>query len=124
MNRNMNHSRCPHYIRHGTFNRKTQNMEFKNQCGLLIQRHAKTHNTKTRARGKPQVQDAHLPELPKGTPLTCNQVPFAKDFNYFSCPTYQETFQSGDHRYNAMPTKDIQFSKQLSGSGLGDMELL
>ena len=116
--------RCPHHVRHGTFHRKTQNMVFQDRCGLLMRRISKNDPSKPKTRGRSSHQDAHLPPLPKGSSLECNQIPFPPDFDYFACPTYQETFKSGVHKNNAVPTKDFQYSERFSGNVLGDMEFL
>lgn len=89
-----------------------------------MRRISKTESSKPKGRGKSPSQDAHLPPLPQGSSLECNQVPFAADFDYFACPTYQETFKSGVHKNNAVPTKDFQYSERFSNNVLGDMDLL
>lgn len=119
----MSKSRCPHHIRHGTYNPKDQTIEYHDQCGLLMRRASgvdPTQNTRSRnVRTK-----SHLPPLEKGAPVVCDQVPFSDGFNYFACPHYQETFKSGMLKNNAVPMKDFQYSEKFSGSALGDMELL
>lgn len=122
----MNCRRCPHHVRHGTFDRKTQNISFQDRCGLLMRRHKKGEGgARSRTKGRsPTNSDSHLPPLSKGSSLLCDQVPFSPDFHYFSCPTYQDTFKSGDQKNDAIPTKDFQYSERFSGNVLGDMEFL
>ncbi|MCY4380177.1 MAG: hypothetical protein OXC40_01210 [Proteobacteria bacterium] len=126
----MGSGRCPHYVRHSTFNRKTQQMEFRDQCGLLLRRAAGSKNIKNSRGSKPPPvkKNRRHQTVAKiennDDSVSCDQLPFTDTFHYFDCPTYQETFKSGSLKNNAVPTKNIQYSDQFSSNSLNDMDML
>ena len=125
--------RCPHHVRHSTFDRKTQQMVFRDHCGLLLKRASPSGGKRGRG-GRPFRSSsgkdlANKPKPDAGIPandesLNCTQLPFPDDFEYMQCPTYQSIFKSGSLKNNALPTKNIQYSEPFSGGGLGDLEIL
>lgn len=120
----MSCNRCPHHVKHGKFDKKTQTLDFSDMCGLLIKRTQDPDVTKARGRGRPASQEGRLPRLPEGTSLECSQAPFPNDFDYFACPTYQDNFKSNGTKHNVLPTKDFQYSDQLSTGSITEMDLL
>lgn len=123
----MSCSRCPHHVRHGKFDQEKQTLIFSDLCGLLIKRtqDPEASKNKNRGRGRPASQEGRLPRLPQGTSLACCQVPFPEgDFDYFACPTYQETFKSKGIKNNVIPTKDFQYSEKLTSGSITEMDLL
>ena len=138
----MRSSRCPHHVYHGVYNRDTQQIEFQDRCALLMRDFAaipkptSTRNRSKNLKNKSTAINSHKNAKNqnnsyKSTVLTdkqkqqieCHQVPFEKDFDYFSCPTYQQKFKSGISKNNAIPANDFQYSEQHS-SGFGEMEFL
>ena len=124
----MGTGRCPHHVRHSTFDRKTQKMVFRDHCGLLVKKANPGSGLKSR-RTKASPQN-HRPAAAVGTKaktndnsLNCDQLPFASTFNYMTCPTYQAIFKSGSTKNNALPTNNFH-SSQFTGSGLGDLDIL
>jgi hypothetical protein len=57
-------------------------------------------------------------------PVDCAHYPFSKGFDYTVCGIYQEVFKSSGQRNDVVPTSDFQYSEQLAGNSITEMELL
>lgn len=120
----MGTGRCPHHVRHSTFNRKTQQMVLRDHCGLLMKKANPGNSAKSRRLAKSGAKSgASAGATSKDHSLDCDQLPFAAHFNYMNCPTYQAIFKSGAIKNNALPTNNFH-SSQYSSSGLSDLEIL
>jgi hypothetical protein len=73
------------------------NIEFKNRCGL---------------------------KMKEAKPVDCDHYPFTKGFDYTACAIYQDVFKSTGQRNDVVPTSDFQYSDQLAGNSITEMELL
>lgn len=123
----MGTGRCPHHVRHSTFDRKTQQMILRDHCGLLMKKANPGSTGKSRrlaGSGSKSTSPAASAGAARGDhSLDCDQLPFAAHFNYMNCPTYQAIFKSGAIKNNALPTNNLH-SSQYSSSGLSDLEIL
>lgn len=119
----MGSGRCPHHVRHSTFDRKNQKMIFRDHCGLLVKKahpQSTLKNRKTRSAQKPNRSGATSNQLSSNTDMQCTELPFPDHFNYMECPTYQSIFKSGATKNNAVPTHHMQYTSH----GLTDLDIL
>ena len=86
---------CPHHVRHGKLAKDGKTVEFKDRCGLTMDKE-----------------------------VMCSHVPFDLRFNYRECDQYMVAFKSSVERNDVVPTKDINYSSRLSKSSFSDMDLL
>lgn len=93
----MSCKKCPHHVRHGQVVAGQNSIEFKDRCGLKMKVLA---------------------------PVDCAHYPFSKGFDYTVCGIYQEVFKSSGQRNDVVPTSDFQYSEQLAGNSITEMELL
>ena len=125
----MSCNKCPHYVRHGCYDKEEGAIVFKNLCGLrhkqFQEEDGSARKQKVRGRGKP-IQECwrRRDPLPKGTSLECAHFPFSQAFDYVGCAIYQDYFAGAGMRNTVIPTKDFQYSEKIAGIAVTDMELL
>ena len=91
----MSCKRCPHHVRHGLPSKNGKTVEFTEKCSLMME----------------QAQD-------------CVNFPFPKVFDYMGCNIYQQVFKTTISRNDVIPTRDFQYSDNISNKTLTDMDLL
>lgn len=87
--------RCPHHVRHGKVGKDGKSIEFSEKCGLKMSENR-----------------------------DCLHHPFGERFNYRSCDVYYKTFKSSMDLNSVVPREDIEYSDQLGGNSITEMELL
>lgn len=117
--------RCPHHVRHGQMAKDTNALEFSNLCGLKLKRLQDQDfvQKKGRTKGK-QSSDTKLQKNIADGEAECMHYPFPEDFDYFSCPVYQQTFSSQGLKNGVVPTKDLEFTESISNVSVTDLEFL
>jgi hypothetical protein len=84
-------------VRHGKVAADGKSFEFLNRCGLRMK------------------QDKQV---------DCEHQPPPERFNYQSCAIYMDVFKTAGDLNDVMPTSDIQFSENLGGSSVSDMDMV
>ena len=125
----MNCKKCPHYVRHGQLNPKTNTIEFKDACGILLRQAAKlqekennkkaSNKDKTPSKEKTITQKQEIP--------LCKHYPFSQDFNHTECDIYQNYFKSISYKTDIMAdAQDLQLSDIFNSSStkITDLDIL
>ncbi len=120
----MDCSRCPHHVRHGKFSTDQKKVTFRDHCGLKFKQCQDTQPQVKKKGPKPIAFEGQRQEFVLNAATECIHVPFKADFDYFGCEVYQRTFETNGLKNGVLPTKDFQFSEQLVGTSVTDMELL
>lgn len=118
--------RCPHHVRHGKLGEDGKTIVFRDHCGLRLKQtqDPEAMIKKTKGRGRAPTPVVKRKVLPQDANTDCVHFPFPDQFDYFHCAVYQETFDSRGIKNGVVPTKDFQYSEQLAGLAVTDMELL
>ena len=122
--------KCPHYVRHGRMDSQQTKIVFEDVCGLKIKRSSTVDQTLKRPKGKVKsrnVKQYMMPseqEPPKYQEVSCPHLPFKTDFDYLNCTVYRDTFESAGVRNSVVPTIDFEYSENLTGASVTDMDLL
>lgn len=118
--------RCPHLVRHGQHVPETNQIEFRNLCGLIMKKFMTPdpiiEDPKAKGPKKPVKRVLKKGEIEPN--MDCVNHPFPNVFDYIDCGVYQETFKSTTRKNDVIPTSDFQYSDALSGNSITDMELL
>ena len=93
----MSCKKCPHHVRHGQVAADGKSFEFIDRCGLMM---------------KQQKE------------VSCDHYPFNRSFDYGTCEHYISVFKVAGTRNDVVPTNDIQYSNNLGGNSITEMELL
>ena len=119
-------TRCPHFVRNGKPSGDGKSIDFSENCGLLIKQDIEplpVHGRKSKLKNK--VVETQKQINYKDPKYTCLQYPFDKNFEYFTCQVYQETFKSGLLRNGVFPSSQYDYVENLSPlSSVTDMDLL
>jgi hypothetical protein len=123
----MNCNRCPYYVRHGYANKTNKEIIFFNICSIKLKKenNQNTYNDGKTTSKKQTTEDKlnnHDPR--KSNSCACNHYPFSNDFQYSSCPIYQEHYAINNIKNQVLPSKeDFHFNKN-SPFSVTDLEPL
>ncbi len=116
--------RCPHYVRHGQPTKDKKSIMFKDLCGLKMRQSTEPDQLMKKQRGRKPAEPVRKPARERTAGQECISFPFTEAFDYFQCAIYQKTFESKGLKNDVNPTSDFQFSEQLRGTSVTEMELL
>ena len=119
-------TRCPHFVRNGKPSADGKSIDFSDNCGLLLKQDIEPPlitGRKPRSKNKVNMNQKQLDY--KNPKYSCQQYPFEKGFEYFTCQVYQDTFKGGLMRNGVFPSTQYDYVDSVSTlSSVTDMDLL